>query len=111
MQSLGVVGVAAKARWILENPRSVENSYLLCCRNCKISYFTAAFSDWEFERMYNGYRGAEYQRRRHRYEPWYSKKINEAIGHSTEVLEVRRRHLEKLLNSAVNPDGSEVVLK
>ena len=106
-----VVASAAKARWVVADPKTSETTQLVGCPSCGINYFTQPFSSEEFERMYNGYRDAEYQRRRHRYEPWYSKKINEAIGQSTEVLEVRRRHLEKLLNSAVNPDGSEVVLK
>jgi hypothetical protein len=86
-------------------------SQLVSCSSCDIKYFTAPFSSEEFERMYNSYRGTEYQQRRHRYEPWYSKKINDAIGHSTEVLEVRRLHLEDLLLSAINPDGSKATLK
>ena len=55
--------------------------------------------------MYSGYRSSEYQQRRAKYEPWYTKKINAAIGHSTDVLILRRKHLENLLNgvSEKNP--------
>jgi SAM-dependent methyltransferase len=50
--------------------------------------------------MYSGYRSSEYQRRRGKYEPWYTKKINAAIGHSEDVLTLRRQHLEKVLFDA-----------
>jgi 2-polyprenyl-3-methyl-5-hydroxy-6-metoxy-1,4-benzoquinol methylase len=106
-----VVASAAKARWVVASPKARETSQLVSCFNCGVKFFTEPFSAEEFERMYSGYRDAKYQRRRHKYEPWYSKKINDAIGHSTEVLEVRRLHLEDLLNSAINPDGSKVSLK
>lgn len=106
-----IVALAAKARWIVANPRQKETSQLASCSKCGIKYFTEPFSSEEFERMYSGYRDTNYQQRRHRYEPWYSKRINEAIGHSTEVLEVRRLHLERLLNSAVKSDGSKITLK
>jgi len=109
--SVEVVASAAKARWITANPKAKETTELLSCSRCDIRYFTAPFSSEEFERMYNGYRGPGYQQRRHKYEPWYSKKINDAIGHSTEVLKVRRLHLENLLNSAINRDGSKVTIK
>ena len=50
--------------------------------------------------MYSGYRNFEYQQRRAKYEPWYTKKINDAIGHSEDVLNLRREHLEKALSEA-----------
>jgi 2-polyprenyl-3-methyl-5-hydroxy-6-metoxy-1,4-benzoquinol methylase len=103
--SLIKVASAAKARWVVSNPRAKDSSELVRCFNCDLKYFTAAFKPDEFERMYSGYRNAEYQRRRKKYEPWYSKKINEAIGHSTEVLKLRRSHLEGLIELANQPDG------
>jgi len=109
--SLERVASAAKARWVLVDPRAKGTSHLVSCASCSIKYFTEPFSSDEFERMYSGYRNSEYQRRRHKYEPWYSKKINDAIGHSAEVLEVRRLHLENLLSSVITPDGSKVILK
>ena len=106
-----VVASAAKARWIPPNPTAIETSQLVSCSSCSIKYFTEPFSSEEFERMYSGYRDSDYQRRRHRYEPWYSKKINNAIGHSIEVLEMRRLHLENLLNSVINQDGTTITVK
>jgi hypothetical protein len=51
--------------------------------------------------MYDGYRGDTYLSRRHRYEPWYTAKVNNAIGHSAHVLEHRRKHLEELIGTAI----------
>ena len=92
------VAVGAKARWIVEEPSSIETSNLLKCKNCELVFFSSSFSNTEINRMYSGYRSSEYQQRRAKYEPWYTKKINAAIGHSTDVLILRRKHLENLLN-------------
>ena len=100
------VAVGAKARWIVESPSTTEISTLLRCEECGLVYFSASFSDEELTRMYSGYRNSEYQRRRAKYEPWYTKKINAAIGHSEDVLILRRKHLEKvLLNASSNHLG------
>ena len=102
------IAVGAKARWIVQQPSSGEISDLLKCDDCGLVYFSASFSDGELTRMYNGYRGSEYQRRRARYEPWYTKRINDAIGHSSEVLSLRRKHLENLLSEAVKGNPQRV---
>jgi len=94
------VAVGAKARWIVESPSTDEISNLLKCNDCGLVYFSASFSDDELTRMYSGYRNSEYQRRRAKFEPWYTKNINNAIGHSEDVLTLRRQHLEKVLSDA-----------
>ena len=98
--SIYKIAFGAKARWIVEVPSSNEISRLLKCEDCGLVFFSASFSDGELTRMYSGYRNSEYQRRRTRYEPWYTKKINDAIGHSEDVLTLRRQHLEKVLLDA-----------
>jgi SAM-dependent methyltransferase len=95
------VAVGAKARWIVEVPSSTEISYLFKCNDCDLVFFSSSFSDVELSRMYSGYRNSDYQRRRAKYEPWYSKKQNDAIGHSAEVLTLRRQHLEDTLSTAL----------
>ena len=100
--SLQRVAFGAKARWIVESPSTSEISNLLSCEACGLVYFSAPFSDGELTRMYSGYRNSEYQRRRARYEPWYTKKINNAIGHSENVLILRQEHLEKILSDALD---------
>ncbi len=95
------VAVGAKARWIVEVPSSTQTSNLLKCNDCELVFFSASFSEGELSRMYSGYRSSNYQRRRAKYEPWYSKKINDAIGHSSDVLTLRRQHLEGTLSTAL----------
>jgi hypothetical protein len=94
------IAVGAKARWIVEVPTSVEISRLLKCEDCGLVCFSASFSDKELDTMYSGYRNSDYQRRRAKYEPWYTKKINDSIGHSSGVLNLRRLHLVNLLSAA-----------
>lgn len=103
------VAVGAKARWIVEIPSSSEISYLLKCNDCGLVFFSASFSDGELSRMYSGYRSSDYQRRRARYEPWYSKKINDAIGHSSDVLTLRRQHLEDTLSIALQDHPQKTI--
>ena len=94
------IAVGAKARWIVQQPSSSEITNLLKCDDCRLVYFSASFSAGELSRLYIGYRNSEYQHRRAKYEPWYTKKINSAIGHSEDVLILRRQHLEKVLFDA-----------
>ena len=98
----------AKARWIVESPSSNEISQLMSCNDCGLVYFSASFSDVELTRMYSGYRSSEYQKMRARFEPWYSKKINDAIGHSADVLTLRLQHLENLLSDALDKNSHKI---
>jgi len=102
------IAVGAKARWIVESSSATEISNLLKCNDCGLVFFSASFSDSELTRMYSGYRSSDYQRRRARYEPWYTKKINDAIGHSVDVLTLRRQHLENLLNNAFEKSSGSI---
>ena len=106
--SIRRIANGAKARWIVESPSADEISYLLECDDCGLAYFSASFSDGELTRMYSGYRGSVYQKRRARFEPWYSKKINYAIGHSTDVLKLRLQHLENLLSDALTKGPEKI---
>ena len=91
----------AKARWVVDDPRSDDLTTLVECPECTLVYFTADFTNSELAHMYDGYRGDGYFSRRHRYEPWYTAKVNNAIGHSAQVLEHRRKHLEELVGEAI----------
>ena len=96
-----VRATGAKARWIVDDPRSTEKTDLVECPHCLLLYFTSDFTASELTSMYSGYRGEQYFRRRNKYEPWYSRRINNAIGHSDHVLIHRRRHLESFLTSQI----------
>lgn len=90
----------AKARWIVANPKSDLLTELVQCEDCSLVYFTVDFSDSELKQMYDEYRGSAYFVRRHRYEPWYTSRVNDAIGHSNSVLEHRRTHLKNVIVGA-----------
>lgn len=91
------VAYCAKARWVINDPKDRSVGQLVKCPNCDLLYFEQSFSIDELQNMYSGYRGDDYFRRRNRYEPWYTKRVNDAIGHSAVVLQLRRQHLENLL--------------
>lgn len=92
-----VIAYSAKARWIVENPRDGIVSTLLHCPECDLVYFGEGFTEEELLTMYSGYRETEYFQRRHRFEPWYTKRVNDAIGHSSSVLQLRREHLRNFV--------------
>lgn len=92
----------AKARWIVENPKSDFLTELVQCESCSLIYFTEDFSDAEIKRMYDGYRGSTYFARRNHYEPWYTTRVNDSIGHSEFVLEHRRTHLKNVITGAAD---------
>ena len=73
------VAVGAKARWIVEEPSTNEISQLMECNDCGLVYFSATFSDGELTRMYSGYRGPEYQKRRARFEPWLKNLVSNSF--------------------------------
>ena len=108
--SLTTKAHSAKARWIVEDSKSSEVTKLVECVSCGVLYFDSCYSVIEIERMYVGYRDMSYFKRRHRYEPWYSKKINASIGHSPEVLKMRRHHLENLLTNLEGSQDKNVVI-
>lgn len=58
---------------------------LLDCDVCHFRWFDQRFEPTDMARLYEGYRGAEYAKIRHNYEPWYSKDVNDAIGGSEEI--------------------------
>lgn len=57
--------------------------------------------------MYRNYRNDEYLNRRRKFEPWYTKRINDSIGHSEVTLEHRRTHLMGLLTEAIESGQAE----
>jgi hypothetical protein len=72
---------------------------LLECDGCGFRFFEDRLTDAESERLYSGYRGERYYRERHRHEPWYTRKVNDAIGGDAEVLRVRKALVERFLRT------------
>jgi hypothetical protein len=56
------------------------NIDLACCRKCGFIFYNPRLDEGDLQNLYTGYRSQEYQKMRYRYEPWYSEKMNAALG-------------------------------
>lgn len=71
----------------------------LChCTQCGFTFFDHRLEMDEVKRLYDGYRGSDYQKMRQRHEPGYTEEFNASIGSSTEV-KVRKELLKVILSS------------
>lgn len=83
------------ASYAIESPP--RSTRLLECEECGFRYFEDRLTDAEAARLYSGYRGDVYYRARHRYEPWYTRKVNDGIGGNEEVVRVRSAMVERFV--------------
>src|SRR5207253_864927 len=56
------------------------------CGACGHRFFDLRLDDAEMGRIYGGYRGDGYFAARHRWEPWYTRAVNESIGHDRDEI-------------------------
>jgi SAM-dependent methyltransferase len=80
---------------------------LLECSTCSFRFFDVRLDADEVTRLYSGYRGERYFAVRHRWEFWYSKKVNDGIGGDFEEIDLRVTALEKFIFPYV--DNAKVV--
>ena len=73
---------------------------LLECRACGFRFFEGRFSREEEARLYAGYRKEAYFQSRHRFEWWYTRRANEAIGADPEEIGFRKERLARTLAAA-----------
>lgn len=93
---------AVVAPWILDSERQASNqTSLIECNDCSLLFFSREFSASELSTIYDDYRGESYFVRRHKWEPWYSRSVNDAIGHNPALINHRRQHLENLIATYV----------
>jgi SAM-dependent methyltransferase len=83
---------------------------LLECSACSFRFFDVRLDPDEVARLYSGYRGERYFAERHRWEFWYSRKVNDGIGGDPEEIETRVSTLEKLFHPHVNNATVKTVL-
>lgn len=62
---------------------------LMCCTKCKFRFFNVRPDASEMARLYEDYRGTNYQKQREKYEPVYTNELNNLIGNNE--LEVKNR--------------------
>ena len=70
------------------------------CNSCGLHFFSKRFTESQLEMMYSHYRDEIYQKRRQRFEPWYTKSVNCGIGNSQETIALRKANLLCLVNLA-----------
>lgn len=72
---------------------------LLECDGCGFRFFEDRLTDAESAQLYTGYRGERYYRERHRHEPWYTRKVNDAIGSSEQIIATRKALVDRFLRA------------
>ena len=73
--------------------------HLCHCWDCGFSFFNPRLEDEELDRLYMGYRDAEYQKMRQKHEPSYTTEFNAAISSSPQEIRVRKDLLSAYLKS------------
>jgi hypothetical protein len=99
--STEIVSYGFVSPWCVK-PGGLRNTTAVKCRECDFVFFTRRYSNDELQLIYSGYREESYFRRRHRYEPWYTRRTNFDLGNNLETIERRRQNLEQLLEQALN---------
>lgn len=72
-----------------------KETKLCFCTDCMFAFYEYRFSEEEEARLYNDYRGENYQKTREKYECWYTEKVNNAIN--VENAEKQQRIIKKVL--------------
>jgi hypothetical protein len=80
------------------------------CRNCRFRFFEERFSDEEAKTLYADYRGPAYFKARHRFEPWYTRRVNETTGCGAAEITERRALISKALRNVLDPASLRCVL-
>jgi SAM-dependent methyltransferase len=107
-----------QARWAIVSPflahYAVGRPPFLCklmeCSTCSFRFFDVRLTPEEVTRLYSGYRGERYFAERHRWEFWYSRKVNDGIGGDPEEIALRVTALERLFLPHVDNDNVKTVL-
>jgi hypothetical protein len=97
------------ATYVLDTDRP-SPTRLLECDACGFRFFEDRLTAKEAERLYAGYRGDRYFAVRHRHEPWYTRKVNDAIGGDDDVVGVRRKALERFVRDHIDVSKLDDVL-
>lgn len=79
---------------------------LMRCKNCGFAFYNPRLDNDEISNLYRDYRSDEYQKNRQKYEPSYTKELNESIGKNEIEIKNRKSNLSKILNE--NLDVSKI---
>lgn len=85
--------------WIRELGIKARLSRYFVCKNCETGFFTKRYSENEMSDIYSEYRGANYLRKRSKWEPWYTISYN-SNHDSDRWIELRKKSLTEFLSRA-----------
>lgn len=74
---------------------------LMTCPACGFRGFDHRFDETEMNRLYQGYRGDPYYQSRHRWEPWYTRKVNRSLGGDPGELRDRKANVRRMVTAAL----------
>jgi SAM-dependent methyltransferase len=77
-----------------------QETTLRCCDVCGLTFFDARYGGEELSSLYEHYRGEQYKEARRRWEPWYSRSVNDACSANSEHLNLRQSFMMKILKDA-----------
>ncbi len=82
---------------------------LLTCASCDMTFYDLRFDDGEIRTLYKDYRGERYYKTRHRFEPFYTRKLN-GMGHAPIAIDTRKREVEVFISDALGEGAIRSVL-
>jgi hypothetical protein len=85
------------------------NIKLVLCKNCGFTFYNPRLEENEVNTYYENYRSDSYQEQRYKYEPFFTKELNEQIGGDVEKIS-RKENLFKLLSKYVDISSIKNVL-
>lgn len=75
----------------------------LCyCRDCSFGFYEDRLTDEENDLLYAGYRDATYQEIREKFEPWYTKQVNDGLNNDSTGLSEQKRVIESIIRKNIN---------
>lgn len=83
---------------------------IVICNNCGFAYSEYRPNDEEMGRLYNGYRGEEYQKQRQKHEPGYTEEFNQKLGYDKNGQNYRKTRLINILKKYININSIQTVL-
>ena len=97
-ERLGIVAPFLAQRIWQRKPFSVR---LAECSDCGFVFFNPRLEASEEVRLYSGYRGVEYQKTRHSFEPWYTEAFNASLSNK-EAWANRKQCLASVFRDQLN---------
>lgn len=104
--------LAVVAPWVLgvshPNSNRLDSCLLYCC-DCGLQFFSRRYTPEELSAFYTDYRGPSYVARRRSWEPWYSSRRNDRIGHDENVEHVRNTTVKTFISQHLGQSPLRIV--